>query len=105
MQQYGVPPGQIRTHLNVNVNKQIFYSIRRDTIYKSKAEDINDILTNPNNKRVAESEFSADICYLDDTMCTNIYERPVQLAISVDPQDHSQTLSFSILEDKTKDFF
>lgn len=50
MQQYGVPPGQIRTYLNVNVNKQIFYNIRRDTICKSKAEDINVILTNPNNK-------------------------------------------------------
>ena len=127
MQQYGVPPGQIRTHLNVNVNKQIFYNLRRDTICKSKAEDINEILANPNNKfwdidvsysktntlatitylnkRVAESEYSADICYLDDTMCTNIYGRPVQLAISVDPQDHSQTLSFSLLEDKTKDGF
>lgn len=38
-------------------------------------------------------------------MCTNIYRRSVQLAISIDPHDHSQTLAFSLLEDKTKDGF
>ena len=32
------------------------------------------------NKKVAESEYSSDLYYLDDTMCTNIYGRPVHLA-------------------------
>ena len=95
MQTYGVLPGQIRTNLNVNVNKNIFYNMRRQTIMQSKNEDIDEFLTNLENnkwdidvsntrndtlatitylnKRVAESEYSTDLCYLDDTMCTNIY--------------------------------
>lgn len=127
MQKYGVPPGQIRAHLNISVNKNIFYNIRRPTILQSKSENLVEIISNPENKfwdidvkktanntlatitylnkRVAESQYSADILYIDDTMCTNIYGKPVELAICVDPQDHSQTLSFSLLEDKTKNGF
>lgn len=44
----GVPPGIIRTNLNITTNSKIFYNIRRDLINQEKIENIDSLMDSLN---------------------------------------------------------
>ena len=45
----GVPPGIIRTNLNITTNSKIFYNIRRDLINQEKIENIDSLMDSLNS--------------------------------------------------------
>ena len=92
----GVPPGIIRTNLNITTNSKIFYNIRRDLINQEKIENIDSLMDSLNSinnfkfilhknnegnfhaltaihLKVSNSNYWNDIVNVDDT-ATNIYD-------------------------------
>ena len=128
-QRLNVLPGQIRSNLNISVSSNIYYEIRRETIMEMKHEDLNKFKESINyhdflpqikiSKKkgtlsyanflqytVAKAPYSLDSFYIDDTMCTNIYNLPLECIICIDAESKSQLLAFSLLKDQTsKSYF
>ena len=128
-QEIGVLPGRIRSNLNIIVNKNIFYNIRRPIICKDRTESFNELIhkitqsmnqqvimhENQSNSNldsltvvydeVRNSVYFNDIVIADDTAATNIYNLPMEVLACFDQENHTQILSFGILQDKTINSF
>ena len=121
-----VPPAQIRTNCSINSNSDIFYEMRRKTIHNGKSEtfesfkekcvfeDFYSHINAPNNQfedatyiqtEIAESAFATDYLFIDDTSGTNVYDKPLEIMIVIDPEKKSQILGFSILKDQQKESY
>lgn len=126
-QRLGLTPGQIRENLDISVNKDIFYNIRRKAIKESKKESYSDLkkmLANEAeftsilkkdesgtlqmviivNLFVANKNYS-DYVITDDTSSTNIYDQPLQALTVVDEEGKTQSLAFGTLINKTTDAY
>lgn len=121
--QLGVPPGRIRSNLNIECGSNIFYDIRRKTIENERIEDLDSLintLQNGTDKRIIcdrdggvfksltvidneilNSEFSKDIAIIDDTAMTNMYGLPLEAVVVVDSENHSQLLGYSIIPNRS----
>lgn len=119
----GILPGRIRSNLNININSNIFYNLRRNEIEQSKNESFEtfiNFLKNTNDfkiklntsegklssatfvyKKVCDMPYSSDLAIIDDTASTNIYGLALELIAVVDQDKHTQILSFGFLEDKS----
>ena len=117
-----VPPGQIRTNVSVTGNKDIFYNLRRNAIRSSKSETLSTFKDACSNAaydvfielsrtetlssatfihlNVVASAYAMETIVIDDTSGTNIYDLPLEAAITVDCEGRSQLLAFALLEDR-----
>ena len=122
----GVPPGQIRANLGVNMNSRNFYHYRHNAILNLKNEtliefkkktvfsDYDRLIIDPGNvlsmaiffhRKVAFSSYGFDAITIDDTSKINIYDLPLEIIVTVDQEGKSQLLGFALLPDKTSDSY
>ena len=57
------------------------------------------------NIAVMDTNYSTDVCILDDTMCTNFYGLPLEVIIVEDENGKNQLLTFALMENKCKPSF
>ena len=126
--QLGVPPGRIRSNLDIQCGSNLFYNIRRPTIEESRSEDLDSLIEKLQSGReklikvnkdddgilnsitvidseILNSNYSEDVAIIDDTVMTNLYGLPVEAIVVIDAEGHSQLLAYSLLPNKTEDSF
>ena len=123
----GVPPGRIRSNLNIESGSNIFYDIRREAINDQRHEDLDSlisdlergkskrIIVNKDNgvlisltivdNEILNSKYANDIAIFDDTAMTNMYGLPLEAVVVVDQENHTQLLGYSIIPNKSKESF
>lgn len=124
----GVLPGRIRTNTDAdNIERQIFYNIRRNLLKDTKKENLDNLIRllekNNENKtimhlhnnvlssltvlhqEIALSDYATDICVIDDTCLTNLYGLPLEVIVSIDSENHTQILAYGFIENKTTQSF
>ena len=119
----GVPPGRIRSNLDIQCGSNVFYDIRRTAIEEERNEDLDTlidslkkgtekrVICNKDNgilvsltiidNRILESEYSDDIAIIDDTAMTNMYGLPLETVVVIDSEKHTQLLGYSIIPNRS----
>ena len=52
-----------------------------------------------------DTNYSTNVCILDDTMFTNFYDLPLEVIIVEDENEKNQLLTFALMENKWKQSF
>lgn len=125
----GIPPTQIRVLLNLNINTDVFYNIRRPILQNIRQNQF-ECLKNETikwngyktifhlnsqlkqfscltiiNLRIINQPFSKYLCFCDDSMCTNTLKLPLIVLLTADPNSNSQLIAWGFLPDKTTESF
>lgn len=123
LQSLGVNPGEIRSSMNLSINSNQFYNIRRDIIKTQKTEKLDDVLTEIHQSwlksnvykdnsgeikgitvgfnEVCAQLYSKNILIVDDTASTNIYNWILEVAVAIDQEGKNQILMFGLFPDKS----
>ena len=109
----GVPPGRIRSNLNIECGSNIFYDIRREAINDQRHEDLDSLISDLNkgkdkriivnkdngilisltivDNEILNSKYACDVAIFDDTAMTNMYGLPLEVVVVVDQENHITT--------------
>lgn len=126
-QKLNIPPGSIRSNLDIVTTPDIFYNMRRNVIHCENTETLDDLISSMNNsefssivtkdsngnllrasvlhKRVSQFNYSTDIMITDDTASTNLYDMKLQVSIVIDAENKSQVYSFGYLSGQSQNAY
>ncbi len=118
-----VSPGSIRCSLNIAINPNNFYNIRREVIRTLKIESLDDVLKEIKQNcllsniykskdgeiigitvafdKVCSQIYSKNILIVDDTSSTNIYNWILEVAVAIDQEGKNQLLMYGLFPDKS----
>jgi len=121
----GMSAGRIRIMEQLTCGSDLLYEIRRPILRAIKSNEIDrliriskefkdyqyEIMTNENNEfngayyfpvRITKSNYANDICIVDDTVCTNNFNKPLIVSLAVDQNSLTQVTGFGLMIKKEK---